>query len=107
VAPHPEGEFVELETEAGENRGPAETRAQWRQREDGLWCLGPFAPISALWDARSANGAINQVEAEWGGIDPDAIEILEGSNDAAAEAEREYDAQWPTDPTGGQKQERS
>jgi hypothetical protein len=40
-------EFVELENRVGQGFG-TDSGAVWRQREDGLWCLGPFAQAPAI-----------------------------------------------------------
>lgn len=39
---HESGRFIEVENANGEGRGPAQTGADWTEREDGLWTLGPF-----------------------------------------------------------------
>ncbi len=36
--------FVEVENDRGKSMGPKDTGADWKQRADGLWVLGPFAP---------------------------------------------------------------
>jgi hypothetical protein len=40
---HESGRFVEVETADGRGLSPRQTGADWHQREDGLWALGPFA----------------------------------------------------------------
>ncbi len=42
---HESGRFIELEDEAGKGVGPE--GCDWRQREDGLWSLGPFKRVQS------------------------------------------------------------
>jgi hypothetical protein len=37
------GRFVEVEDGHGHGLGPSQTGAEWRERDDGWWELGPFA----------------------------------------------------------------
>lgn len=39
---HESGRFVEVETKDGKGLGPAQIGADWKQRPDGLWALGPL-----------------------------------------------------------------
>ncbi len=39
---HDSGRFVEVENARGNGLGPEQTGADWKQREDKLWSLGPF-----------------------------------------------------------------
>jgi hypothetical protein len=40
---HESGRFVEVEDEQRHGLGPSATGADWAQRDDGCWTLGPFA----------------------------------------------------------------
>lgn len=39
---HESGRFIEVEDGHGHGLGPSQCGADWRQREDGYWELGPF-----------------------------------------------------------------
>lgn len=39
---HESGRFVEVETADGKGRGPEMTGADWSERPNGMWALGPF-----------------------------------------------------------------
>jgi hypothetical protein len=41
---HESGRFIEVENEQGESLGPQQTGADWKERSDGNWTLGPFWP---------------------------------------------------------------
>ena len=43
---HDSGRFVEVEDADGHGLGPEQTGADWKQRDDGLWQLGPFANMT-------------------------------------------------------------
>ena len=53
---HEYGRFVEVEDGNGKGLGTEQTGAEWKQRKDGLWQLGPFANVEVAFGNGYSDG---------------------------------------------------